>query len=92
MILLLHVIPNSRASSIVVLRSSRKDVDWIAVYETLKKYGKNVKEKSRSHQSGQTEIIYELTVSDEEKLIQELEHYEKIEQINLLSHDGEYRI
>lgn len=92
MILLLHVIPNSRASSIVVLRSSRKDVDWITVYETLKKYGKNVKEKSRSHQSGQTEIIYELTVSDEEKLIQELEHYEKIEQINLLSHDGEYRI
>lgn len=92
MILLLHFVPNARASSIVVLRSSRNDVDWITVYELLKKYGKSVKEKSRSYQSGQTEMIYELVTVDEEKLIKELENYEKIEQINLLSHDGEYRI
>ena len=92
MILLLHFVPNAKASSIIVLRSSRSDVDWIAVYELLKKYGKGVKEKSRSYQSGQNELIYELVMIDEEKLIKELENYEKIEQINLLSHDGEYRI
>lgn len=92
MILLLHFVPNARASSIVVLRSSRNDVDWLTVHEFLKKYGKGVKEKSRSYQSGQTEMIYELVIVDEEKLIRELENYEKIEQINLLSHDGEYRI
>lgn len=92
MILLLHLVPNARASSIVVLRSSRNDVDWITVYELLKKYGKAVKEKSRSYQSGQTEVIYELVPVDKEKMIQELENYEKVEQVNLLSHDGEYRI
>lgn len=91
-ILLLHFVPNARASSVLVLRSSRDDVDWIAVYELIKKYGKKVKEKSRSYQSGQTEIIYELTTVEEEKLIKELEKYKKIEQINFLAHDGEYRV
>ena len=92
MILVLQLIPNARASSVIVLRTSQNDVDWIAVSEVLKKYGKNVKEKSRSLQSGHTEVIYELVTVDEEKLIKELEQYKKINQINMLSHDGEYRI
>lgn len=92
MILLLHFVPGARASSVLVLRSSRDDADWIAVYELIKKYGKNVKEKSRSYQSGQTEIIYELTTAEEAKLIKELGGYKEIEQINFLTHDGEYRV
>ena len=91
-ILLLQLIPNARASSIVVLRSSKEDMDWNTVDGILKKYSRNVKEKSRSYQSGQTEIIYELITIDQEKMIKELKQYESLEQINLLSHDGEYRI
>ena len=92
MILLLSVIPNSRAASVLVLRSSKDDLDLSVVLELLKQNGKNVKEKSRSYQSGQNEIIYELTVNDEEELINKLKNNKSIEQIHFLSHDGEYRI
>lgn len=92
MIFVLQLIPNAKASSIIVLRTSQKNVDWIAVSEILKRHGKNVREKSRSIKSGQVELIYELTTEDEEKLVSELSSYEKLEQINLLSHDGEYRV
>ena len=91
LVLLLQLIPGAKSSSIVVLRTSRT-TDWMAVRELLKKYGKNVKEKSRSYQSGQTEIIYELFTREEDKLIAELKEMETIEQIHFLAHDGEYRI
>lgn len=91
MVVLLHLVPNSKASSIVVLRSG-KEVDWNAVRELLQKYGKNVKEKSRSSQAGQTEMIFELFTREEDQLIGELEKLETIEQISFLAHDGEYRI
>ena len=91
MVVLLHLVPNSKASSIVVLRSG-KEVDWNAVRELLRKYGKNVKEKSRSIQAGQTEVIFELFTREEDQLIGELEKLETIEQISFLAHDGEYRI
>lgn len=92
MIFVLQLIPNARASSIIVLRTSQKNVDWIAVSEILKRHGKNVREKSRSISAGQVELIYELTTEDEEMLVSELSGYEQLEQINLLSHDGEYRV
>ncbi|MBQ8983589.1 MAG: DUF4956 domain-containing protein [Lachnospiraceae bacterium] len=92
MIILLHFVPNAKASSVVVLRSSQDDVDWNTVLQTLKKNGKAVKEKSRSYRSGQTEIIYEMIPTNRELLVKDLEDYKKIEQINILSHDGEYRV
>ena len=91
LILLLQVIPNAKAPSVLVLRSG-KDVDWSAVKELLGKYGKNVKEKSRSRQGGETEVIYELFTREEDRMIAELEKTETIEQIHFLAHDGEYRI
>ena len=92
MIFLLGIIPNPRANSVIVIRSSEKNVDWTGVTETIKKFSKNVREKSRSIQLGQTEIIFEATVSDEEGLIAELEKNDAINNISFLSHDGEYRI
>ena len=91
LVVLLHLVPNAKTTSVVVLRSG-KEVDWNAVRELLKKYGKNVKEKSRSRQGGQTEIIFELFTREEDALVSELEKLESIEQIHFLSHDGEYRI
>lgn len=91
MVILLRMIPGAKASSVLVLRSA-KEVDWSAVSELLKKHGKNVRQKSRSHQAGQTEVIYELFTKDENQLIADLEKLETIDQIHFLSHDGEYRI
>ena len=91
LVVFLQFVPGAKTTSVVVLRSG-KEVDWNAVKELLQKHGKNVKEKSRSRQAGQTEIIYELFTREEDKLIGELEKLETIEQIHFLSHDGEYRI
>ena len=91
LVVLLQFVPGAKTTSVVVLRSAQ-EVDWNAVKELLQKHGKNVKEKSRSRQAGQTEVIYELFTREEDQLIAELEKLESIEQIHFLSHDGEYRI
>ena len=91
LVVLLQKVPNAKASSVVVLRTS-KETDWDAVRGLLNQYGKNVKQKSRCVQAGQTEVIFELFTKEEDKLIAELEKLETVDQISFLSHDGEYRI
>ena len=91
LVVLLQEVPNAKASSVVVLRTS-KETDWDAVRSLLNQYGKNVKQKSRCVQAGQTEVIFELFTKEEDKLIAELEKLETVDQISFLSHDGEYRI
>lgn len=91
LVVLLQKTPNAKASSVVVLRTS-KETDWDAVRALLNQYGKNVKQKSRSVQAGQTEVIFELFTKEEDKLIAELEKLETVDQIHFLAHDGEYRI
>lgn len=91
LVVLLQKVPNAKASSVVVLRTS-KETDWNAVRGLLNQYGKNVKQKSRCVQAGQTEVIFELFTKEEDKLIAELEKLETVDQISFLSHDGEYRI
>ncbi len=92
LLLLLQLVPNSKASSLLVIRSRSDEVDWAAVKKLICSYSKNVKEKSRSFQSGETEVIYELTAVGKEELLKELQKDEKFSQINFLSFDGEYRI
>ena len=91
LVVLLQKTPNAKTSSVVVLRTSR-ETDWDAVRALLNQYGKNVKQKSRSVQAGQTEVIFELFTKEEDKLIAELEKLETVDQIHFLAHDGEYRI
>lgn len=86
-------IPNAKASSVLVLRSSKENFEYLAVTETIKKNASYVKEKSRSIVGTDTEIIYELTTKDENRLLKEIKEKHKfIDSISFLSHDGEYRI
>ena len=92
MVLLLNLIPASRSSSVLVLRTSVQDVDWTGVADVVASYGRQVQENARDRRSGYSEVIYELTVADEEQLINAIRKLEQVDQISLLSHDGEYRI
>lgn len=89
---LLQMIPNSRATALLVLRTSERDVDWKAVMTLIGKYAGYFSEKSRNIRMNETEIIVELRCSKEEELIDELKKLEKITQISYLKHDGEMRI
>lgn len=92
MLLILETIPNSKASALLVLRSSGKDVDWNNIDEIVNKYTKYRKEKSRSIKNHETEVIYEVKTTQEEVLVNTLQENQGLEQIHFLSHDGEYRI
>lgn len=92
MLLVLEMIPNSRASALLVLRSAGDGVDWNKIDEIVKGYTKYRKEKSRSIKNRETEVIYEVKTAQEEKLVKALQENHGLEQINYLAHDGEYRI
>lgn len=92
LILLLQLIPNSKGSSILVLRTTEDNTDWNEIKKILNTYGKSVKEKSNSYRHGETEVIYELNTSKSTELIAALKAHKELQQINFLAHDGEYRI
>lgn len=91
MLLGLEMVPNSRASALLVLRAGG-DVNWEAVGRIVKEHTQYYKEKSRSIKNRETEVIYEVKTAREEALVKTLQANQGLEQIHFLSHDGEYRI
>lgn len=92
LILILQILPNSKGSSILILRTNEDSVDWDKINAILHQYGKYVKEKSNSYRHGETEVIYELKTTQKSELLKALKEYKELQQINFLAHDGEYRI
>lgn len=84
------IIPNSKAEYVLVLRSFDNEVDWQEVDDMIRKYARNRKEKSKSIKNNETEVIYELTASKQNELLEQLKKFH-FTQINFLSHDGEFR-
>lgn len=92
LILILQLLPNFKPSSILIIRSDGEETDWQEIKKTIEHRAKNVKQKSRTVQHGVTEVIYELSISGEDKLIDELQRTNKLSEISFLSYDGEFRI
>lgn len=89
---ILELIPNAKASSLLVLRSASAETDWEEIKNIVGKNSKYWKEKSRSIKLEETEMIIELKTSKEEILLKELRDLKHLSQINFLSYDGESRI
>ena len=92
MLLILQSVPVSKANELLILRSSDDSLDWKEIKKLLNRYCKYCKEKSCNIQNGETERIYEIKLSTQEDLLDELRRIKAIHTVNLLSHDGEYRI
>lgn len=92
LILALQLIPNSKGSSILILKTKDENTDWEEINNLLKTYAKYVKEKSNSYRYGETEVIFELKTSNQAELLASLKEHKELQQINFLDHDGEYRI
>lgn len=92
MLLILQAVPVSKSDSLLILRSSEESLDLKEIKELLKKHCKYYKEKSCSIQNGETEVIYEIKLSKQEELLDSLKKMKSVHAVNLLSHDGEYRI
>lgn len=92
LILALQLLPNSKGTCILILRTNEDFTDWDEIDDILHSYGKNVKEKSNSYRHGETEVIYELRTTHKNELLHALKEHKELQQINFLDHDGEYRI
>lgn len=92
LLMILEKVPNSKASALLVLKSSSEEVDWENVKNIIGKHSKYWKEKSRCRKNIETEVIIELKTSEEEIMLKELTELSSFCQIRFLSHDGEFRI
>ena len=91
-ILLLQLAPVMQAPLVLVLRGDAKEVDWDTVKKCVAQNTKTAKQKTESFRSGQKEVIYEVRVKGDSKLMDELEKVDNLQGINLLAHDGEFRV
>lgn len=92
MILLLQIAPAMRAPAVLVIRSDSDDVDWEAVKRCVTENTKMAKQKAESFRMGQTEIIFEVKLKADSDLVSELKKFGNLQGVNLLAHDGEFRI
>lgn len=92
LIFILQLLPNSKATSILIVRTNSDEVDWVEFKKTLDKYASSVKEKSRNRRGTSTEILFELRTKKEEELLKEVNKNELLSEVHFMAHDGEYRI
>ena len=92
LLIVLDMVPNSKAPDLLVLRAKSDQVDYAGLESLMKEYCKYHKEKSRCIKNGEAELIIEIKSSRKEELLQKLTANEHMTQVNCISHDGECRV
>ena len=87
-ILVLDMIPVSRAPMMLVVNSSKMD-DEQAVLDVVSKHAKSYKVKSRNLSKGRLDMVVELRVKDESGLVSEVAALDGMIGASLIAHDGE---
>ena len=87
-ILVLDMIPVSRAPMMLVVNSSKID-DEQTVLDVVGKYAKSYKVKSRNLSKGRLDMVVELRVKDESGLVSEVAALDGMIGASLIAHDGE---
>ena len=91
-LIILEMIPNTKASSVLVLRSESVETNWEEIEKVIKHNTRYYKEKSRNIRKHNVEVIIELKTSHEEEMLKALREFDTLSQISYLTHDGELRI
>ena len=88
LVVILDRLPIGRAPMILImnLKDSKKEPEII---NTVKKYSKYYKVKSRNVSSEKCNLIVEVRVKEEYDMVQEISGLEGITNVSLVSHDGE---
>ena len=87
-ILVLDMIPVSRAPMMLVVHSSKMD-DEQTVLDVVGKYAKSYKVKSRNLSKGRLDLVIELKVKEESALVSEVAALDGMLSASMISHDGE---
>lgn len=89
LIFVLDRLPMAKAAMILVVNADAEKEQTARIMETVKKYSKYHKVKSRNISDGQLDMVVELWASEEEELVEQLAAFEKVHSVSLMSHDGE---
>ena len=87
-ILVLDMIPVSKAPMMLVINSSQMDGEQ-QILDIVRKYSKSYKVKSRNLSKGRLDMVVELRVKDESALVSEVAALEGMIGASLIAHDGE---
>ena len=87
-ILVLDMIPVSKAPMMLVINSSQMDGEQ-QILDIVGKYSKSYKVKSRNLSKGRLDMVVELRVKDESALVSEVAALEGMTGASLIAHDGE---
>ena len=90
-IFLLEFMPDNKKPYLLIVNGSR-ELDEKEVLDCVRKFGKNVKVRSRNMKKSGTDFIIEVHTKQEKELLEELDKIEAISQLSLLSHEGEVRV
>ena len=87
-ILVLDMIPVSKAPMMLVINSSQMDGEQ-QILDIVGKYSKSYKVKSRNLSKGRLDMVVELRVKDESGLVSEVAALDGMIGASLIAHDGE---
>lgn len=92
LILVLQTVPQISTPSVLVIRGDAKEADWEEIKACVQEHTKTAKLQTEGFKAGQMELIYEVREKAGSGLISELQKYEHLQGVNLLKHDGEFRV
>ena len=87
-IICLDLVPTSKAPMMLVVNATDLDAEN-AVLEAVKAAGKVCKVKSRNYTEGHLDMIVEVRVTEEAKLVKTVSEITAVTSVSLISHDGE---
>ena len=87
-IIALDLLPTSKAPMMLVVNATELDAEN-AVLEAVKADGKVCKVKSRNYTEGHLDLIIEVRVKEEAKLVKAVSEIAAVSAVSLISHDGE---
>lgn len=88
LVVVLDSLPIGRAPMILImnLKDSKKEPEMM---ETIKKYSKSYKVKSRNLSAEKCNLVVEVRVKEEYEMVQAVSGLDGMESVSLISHDGE---
>ena len=87
-IIALDLLPTSKAPMMLVVNATELEAEN-AVLEAVKADGKVCKVKSRNYTEGHLDLIIEVRVKEEAKLVKAVSEIAAVSAVSLISHDGE---
>ncbi len=87
----LELAPGAASAPLLLVVNGRADADSARILELARQMGKGVRVKSRTLTLDSLDLVVELRTGKESELVQAISALEGVQNVSLVSHDGEIR-